>query len=291
MRTHHLIWLVPLVAACSDGSSGPTPISCATSTSARQTAAVVDLQPGQSASFLTSAAAAGCLEIEPQADSRYILGVVNVTPNGASTTSFRVSGGDPNAPQANVVARARTNPAGNLRDWLLGTPEQQRRSAERTHRRVLDADRRLMQRRGNPAGAIARLRARAVGELRRIRREMLALVRQHAAHEVLPPVDGRRGGIVGNVGVEDGRVVAHRVLVRSLGGVVRIEIAAAHEAGDTVEVLVEDRRKEHQHLPLPAELRVERERVSEILDEHRIDDILEFLTDAVVERIDLPGDR
>lgn len=162
MRTHHLIWLVPLVLACSDGSSGPAPITCATSTSAQQTASIVDLQPGQSASFLTSAAAAGCLQIEPQADSRYILGVVNVTPDGSSTTSFRVSGGDPNAPQENVVARARTNPAaGDLRNWLLGTPQQQRSAAERAHRRVLDADRRLVQRRGNPLRAIARLRERA----------------------------------------------------------------------------------------------------------------------------------
>jgi hypothetical protein len=165
MRKQHLLWLVPLVAACGDGSSGPAPITCATSTSARQTAAVVDLQPGQSASFLTSAAAAGCLEIEPQADSRYMIGVMNVTPNGASTTSFRMTGGDPTAPQANVVARTQAGTGSpSLRNWLVGTSEHDQREAARLHRAVLEADRRLVQRRGNPAAAIARLRARAERE-------------------------------------------------------------------------------------------------------------------------------
>lgn len=165
MRKHHIFWLVPLVAACGDGSSGPAPITCATATSARQNAAVVDLQPGQSATFLTSAAAAGCLEIEPQANSRYILGVMNVMPNGASATSFRMSGGDPNAPQANIVASMRTGDGSRgLRNWLVGTREHDQREAERLHRAVLEADRRLVQRRGNPAAAIARLRVHGARE-------------------------------------------------------------------------------------------------------------------------------
>jgi hypothetical protein len=187
MRKQHLLWLVPLVAAGGDSSSGPAPITCATATSARQNAAVVDLQPGQSANFLTSAAAAGCLEIEPQANSRYILGVMNVTPNGASTTSFRMNGGDPTAPQANVVASTRTGAlSGGLRNWLVGTPEHDRREAERLHRAVLDADRRLVQRRGNPAAAIARLRARAEREGRAVSRATVSRALTPSVGDVLP---------------------------------------------------------------------------------------------------------
>jgi hypothetical protein len=187
MRKQHLLWLVPLVAACGDSSSGPAPITCATATSARQNAAVVDLQPGQSTSFLTSAAAAGCLEIEPQANSRYILGVMNVTPNGASTTSFRMNGGDPMAPQANVVARTRTGAvSGGLRNWLVGTPEHDQREAQRLHRAVLDADRRLVQRRGNPAAAIARLRARAEREGTAASRAMVSRALTPSVGDVLP---------------------------------------------------------------------------------------------------------
>jgi len=163
MRTQHLLWLLPLVVACGDGGSGPAPITCATAGSARQTASVVDLQPGQSVSFLTSAAAAGCLEIEPQANSRYILGVLNVTPRASATASVALSGGVPGAVQANVAAlgRGRASGAGNLRNWLIGTSENERLNADRVHREVLEADRRLVQRRGNPAGAIARIRRRS----------------------------------------------------------------------------------------------------------------------------------
>ncbi len=187
MRTHHLLWIVPFVAACGEGSSGPAPITCATSTSARQTAAVVDLQPGESASFLTSATAAGCLEIEPRADSRYILGVVNVSPNAAATTSFRLTGGDPEAPQAALVARSRAGAgATNLRSFLVGTPEQKRREADRLHRRVLEADRRLVQRRGNPASAIARLRARAELEGAQARRAPVARALDPQVGDLLP---------------------------------------------------------------------------------------------------------
>ncbi|HEU4586996.1 MAG TPA: hypothetical protein VFR95_14675 [Gemmatimonadaceae bacterium] len=187
MRKQHLLWLIPLVAACGDGNSGPAPITCATATSARQNAAIVDLQPGQSASFLTSATAAGCLEIEPQANSRYILGVMNVTPNGASTASFRMTGGDPTAPQANVVARTRTSAQpGGLRSWLVGTSEHDQREAERLHRAVLEADRRLVQRRGNPAAAIARLRTRAEREGRSVSRATVSRALTPSVGDVLP---------------------------------------------------------------------------------------------------------
>ncbi len=187
MRKQHLLWLVPLVAACGDSSSGPAPITCATATSARQTAAIVDLQPGQSVSFLTSAAAAGCLEIEPQANSRYVLGVMNVTPNGASTTSFRMTGGDPTATQANVVARAQAGAgSASLRNWLVGTPEHDQREAARLHRAVLDADRRLVQRRGNPAAAIARLRARAQREGTAARSATVSRALTPSVGDVLP---------------------------------------------------------------------------------------------------------
>jgi hypothetical protein len=162
MRTQQILWLVPLIAACGDGNSGPAPITCATASSARQTASVVDLQPGQSVSFLTSAAAAGCLEIEPQADSRYLFGVFNVSPNGSSVASVKITGGTPTDVQADVVARSRgrADGVGSLRSWLVGTSENAQRNADRLHREVLEADRRLVQRRGNPTAAFARVRAR-----------------------------------------------------------------------------------------------------------------------------------
>lgn len=169
MRTH-LVWLAPLfvVVACSDGhSSGPAPITCAMSGSGRQNASVVDLQPGESATFLTSAAAAGCLEIEPQANSRYILSVLNVNPNGGSSTSLRIHGGPPSGVVANRVARLPSPPNGaaELRAWLPGTGEYGLRNGERLHRQLLDTDRRMVQRRGGPAAALARARA-ARGEAR-----------------------------------------------------------------------------------------------------------------------------
>jgi hypothetical protein len=162
MRKQQLLWLVPFVIACSDGNSGPAPITCATATSARQTASIVDLQPGQSVSFLTSAATASCLEIEPRANSRYLLGVLNVSPNGASVTSVKINGGMPTDVQAQLAARAPVASRGpsGLRSWLPGTSEYQQRNAERLHRKVLEADRRLVPRRGNPPAGFARARAR-----------------------------------------------------------------------------------------------------------------------------------
>jgi hypothetical protein len=161
MRSH-LLWLVPFVAACNDGnSSGPAPITCAASGSARQQAAVVDLQPGESATFLTSAAVAGCLQIEPQANSRYILSVVNVDPNAGSSATFAIHGGAPSGVMADRVAPVRSRPKGTdaLRTWLPGTGEFGLRNAERLHRRVLDADRRMVQQRGSPAAVLARARS------------------------------------------------------------------------------------------------------------------------------------
>jgi hypothetical protein len=164
MRKQQLLWLVPLIVACSDGNSGPAPITCATAASARQTASIVDLQPGQSVSFLTSAATAACLEIEPRANSRYLLGVLNVSPNGGSVASVKVNGGMPTDVQAQLAARAPVASRGpsGLRSWLLGTSEYEQRNGYRLHRKVLEADRRLVQRRGNPAAAFARARARRV---------------------------------------------------------------------------------------------------------------------------------
>jgi len=188
MRTQQLLWLVPLIAACGDGNSGPAPITCATATSARQNASIVDLQPGQSVSFLTSAAAAGCLEIEPQANSRYILGVLNVSPNGSSAASLRVSGGTPEGVQANIVARSQggVDGAGNLRSWLVGTSENARRNADRLHREVLEADRRLVQRRGNPSAAIARIRARAARSGASMQRAPVSRALSPQVGDVLP---------------------------------------------------------------------------------------------------------
>ena len=160
----HLLWLIPLVVACSDGGgAGPAPITCATAGSGQQTASVVNLQPGQSVTFLTSAAAAGCLEIEPQADSRYILSVMNVAPSGASIASLKIHGGEPMAALSNRVARtqSRADGATTLRNWLPGTGEYDQRNSERLHRDVLEADRKMVQRRGSPAAAVARLRGRA----------------------------------------------------------------------------------------------------------------------------------
>lgn len=160
----HLLWLVPLVAACGDGGgAGPAPITCATAGSGQRTASVVDLQPGQSVTFLTSAAAAGCLEIEPQADSRYILSVMNVSPSAASTASLKIHGGEPIVALSNRVARAqsRADGATTLRSWLPGTDEYDQRNSERLHRDVLEADRKMVQRRGSPVAAVARLRGRA----------------------------------------------------------------------------------------------------------------------------------
>jgi hypothetical protein len=188
MRTQRILWLVPLIAACNDGSSGPTPITCATASSARQTASVVDLQPGQSVSFLTNAAAAGCLEIEPQANSRYILGVLNTAPRVTATASLKITGGTPAAVQADfaAISRGRATGSGNLRNWLVGTSENDRLNADRLHREVLEADRRLVERRGNPAAAIARLRARAEREGARVRRAPVARALAPQLGDVLP---------------------------------------------------------------------------------------------------------
>ncbi|HET7551708.1 MAG TPA: hypothetical protein VFK04_10460 [Gemmatimonadaceae bacterium] len=188
MRTQQLLWLVPLIAACSDGNSGPAPITCATASNSRQTASVVDLQPGQSVSFLTSAAAAGCLEIEPQANSRYILGVFNATPTASSAASVTITGGTPAAVQADLVARSRASAggAGNLRSWLLGTSEHAQRNADRLHREVLEADRRLVQRRGNPRAAFARVRAREERSGARLQRAPVSRAISPKVGDLLP---------------------------------------------------------------------------------------------------------
>ena len=188
MRTH-LLWLVPLLAACGDGGgSGPAPITCATAGNGQQTAAVIDLQPGQSATFLTSAAAAGCLEIEPQADSRYIFGVFNVAPSGASTTSLTIHGGEPMVAQASRVARmqSRVDHGPSLRSWLVGTSEYQQRNSDRLHRRVIEADRRMVQRRGNPSAAIARVEARAARAGARLDRAAVSRAFAPQLNDTLP---------------------------------------------------------------------------------------------------------
>lgn len=160
MRTH-IIWLVPLLVACSEShNAGPVPITCAASGSGQQQAAVVDLQPGESETFLTSAAAAGCLEIEPQANSRYILSVLNVDPNASSSASLQIHGGPPSGVMANRTARVKAPSNGAaLRAWLRGTREYSQRNAEKLHRAVLDADRRMVLQRGTPSAVIARERA------------------------------------------------------------------------------------------------------------------------------------